>query len=117
MNPRTYTKSWMRNYGAMGDDKLARCIKELERGINDPTFAAYDDAYDRCIDKGGNPTDHLYTARYHAQKRGVAGHVDVAAPSGPIQMCPECNKKGEFYDDMDYICRKCRDALTQEYVA
>jgi ATP-dependent DNA ligase len=52
-----------RNYGAMGDDKLLRCIDELENG---------GDARDRVIAKGGDVAADLEVARNVAVARGLA---------------------------------------------
>lgn len=55
-----------RNYGAMGDDKLLRCIRELERGTGD--------AVNRCHNGGsGDPVGDLSHARELARTRGLGG--------------------------------------------
>jgi ATP-dependent DNA ligase len=51
-----------RNYGAMGDAKLLRCIDELEHG---------GDAQDRVIAKGGDVAADLEIARKAAAARGL----------------------------------------------
>lgn len=54
---------WMRNYAAMGDDKLLACVRELCFG--------HGDAYQRCIDKGGDLQAHIRKARDEATSRGL----------------------------------------------
>lgn len=51
----------MRNYGAMNDAKLLRCVAELE--------ARAGDAYERCVSKGGDPAADLAEARRVAAER------------------------------------------------
>lgn len=58
-------KATMRNYGAMGDSKLLRCIAELEAGPGN-------EAYDRAADTGsGDPGADLDKARAIAAERGL----------------------------------------------
>jgi ATP-dependent DNA ligase len=53
-----------RNYGAMKDDKLLRCIRELESGVGD--------AVNRCHNGGsGDPVGDLAHARQLAHGRGL----------------------------------------------
>lgn len=53
-----------RNYEAMGDPKLKRCISELTAGEGD--------AYDRCLERGSaDPAGDLTAARRAADKRGL----------------------------------------------
>lgn len=52
-----------RNYGAMHDEKLKRCLSELEGG--------YGDAYQRCMAKGGDPQADLAVARNVAAGRNL----------------------------------------------
>lgn len=59
----TKTKAWMRNYGAMGDNKLAMCVEELSAGRGD--------AYDRVIDHDGDVAAHIQAARGEANRRGI----------------------------------------------
>lgn len=54
---------WMRNYGAMGDDKLRRSLRELEAGTGE--------AVDRCESRGGDRAQHLDEARRIAAQRGL----------------------------------------------
>lgn len=51
-----------RNYGAMGDKKLLKCMKELSAG---------GDAYDRCVTAGGTPGADLERAHAIAKQRGL----------------------------------------------
>jgi ATP-dependent DNA ligase len=54
-----------RNYEAMGDAKLKRCIRELEAGEGD--------AYDRCLERGSeDPAGDLEVALAEANKRGLS---------------------------------------------
>jgi ATP-dependent DNA ligase len=53
-----------RNYGAMGDKKLLKCIDELENG---------GDARERVEAKGGDPAADLEIARNIAAARGLEG--------------------------------------------
>ena len=65
-NPRPAepTGGRMRNYGAMGAEKLLHCIKELKGG--------YGDAYDRCMNGGsGDPAADLEVAIAAAEKKGL----------------------------------------------
>lgn len=56
----------MRNYGAMGQAKLERCLRELRAGVGD--------AHDRCLNGGsGSPQADIQVAeRVLAEKYGVA---------------------------------------------
>lgn len=53
----------MRNYAAMSDAKLLRCVDELANGEGD--------AYERCASKGGDPQADLAAARSVARERGI----------------------------------------------
>ncbi len=54
-----------RNYEAMGDAKLQRCVLELKAGEGD--------AYDRCLERGsGDPAGDLTAALAAASKRGLS---------------------------------------------
>jgi ATP-dependent DNA ligase len=55
----------MRNYKAMGDDKLARCRVELRTGEGD--------AFDKCVLKGGDPREDLKAVEAELLKRGLLG--------------------------------------------
>lgn len=55
---------WMRNYGAMGDQKLQTCVREL-------AFQS-GDAYQRVMDKGGDLAQHRQVAEREAVNRGLA---------------------------------------------
>jgi ATP-dependent DNA ligase len=54
---------WMRNYAAMGDQKLLTCLRELAY--------ASGDAYDRCVSKGGDVREHYQRACTEAVQRGL----------------------------------------------
>jgi len=51
-----------RSYRAMKPEKLKRCIKELEAGMRKGAGLDWDDAYGRCISKGGDPEVDLVVA-------------------------------------------------------
>jgi hypothetical protein len=51
-----------RAYGLMHEDKLLRCIQQLEQGFGD--------AYDQCIERGHMPNDDLWLARTIARRKG-----------------------------------------------
>jgi hypothetical protein len=55
---------WMRNYKAMGNDKLSTCVRELafKQG----------DAYQRVLDKGGDLAQHRRAARAEAELRALS---------------------------------------------
>jgi hypothetical protein len=54
-----------RNYEAMGDTKLKRCVAELKAGEGD--------AYDRCLERGsGDPAGDLTEALRAANQRGLS---------------------------------------------
>jgi bifunctional non-homologous end joining protein LigD len=54
-----------RNYAAMGDSKLVRCIVQLR--------AREGDAFDRCVERGsGDPAGDLSAALLEAGKRGLS---------------------------------------------
>lgn len=56
------TKPWMRNYSAMGDEKLLRCIESLRERSGE--------AYERCISAGsGDPTKDLSIAEGIAREK------------------------------------------------
>lgn len=57
--------SWVRNYGAMGDAKLVKSIKELERQSGD--------AYDRVVQRQGDVAFNLTRAHEAARARGWGG--------------------------------------------
>jgi ATP dependent DNA ligase domain len=52
---------WMRNYAAMSPDKRRECIESLRAGRGD--------AYDRCVQRGGDPAAHLRTAENAARAK------------------------------------------------
>jgi hypothetical protein len=54
-------KPWMRNYTAMNPDKRRECIESLR--------ARSGDAYDKCVQRGGNPAAHLRTAENAARTK------------------------------------------------
>jgi hypothetical protein len=96
---------WLRNYGAMNDDKLLRTIKEFQSG--------YGTAITRVQDKGGDMDENRAKAEYEARRRGLIDD-NFMPPEGTevfteARFCPECEKKKPFRLD-DYICRLCRDA-------
>lgn len=101
----------MRNYKAMGDEKLRISLRELE--------GQYGDAWYRVQDKGGYIDEHLAEARAAAYNKGILdGDVVAPAPAptdgskplGEAKECSECGKRRRHYVD-DYICKDCRDAL------
>jgi ATP-dependent DNA ligase len=59
----TRSGPWMRNYKAMGDQKLLGCVREL-------AFAS-GDAYQRCIDHGADHRAHYKVAADEAMSRGL----------------------------------------------
>lgn len=99
---------WMRNYKAMGDEKLTYALKELEGG--------YGDAWYRVQDKGGLIDEHLAEARAQARIRGILDGETIVTPIQPegalgeAKECSDCGKRRRHYVD-DYICKDCRDAL------
>jgi hypothetical protein len=101
----TTTTGWMRNYGAMGDAKLMRCVREFEQG--------YGDAVARVEQRGGSIDDNRAKCEYEARKKGLIDSTtiiaDVHAKTEP-KFCPECERKKPFYLD-DYICVGCRDSM------
>jgi hypothetical protein len=106
---------WMRNYKAMGDEKLRYALKELEGG--------YGDAFYRVQDKGGLIDEHIAEARAQARIRGmVVGDNAVIIPPAPegtlgeAKECSDCGKRRRHYVD-DYICKDCRDALNAPVAA
>jgi ATP-dependent DNA ligase len=59
----------MRNYAAMGDDKLVRVREELRAGING---AGGEDAYDRCMNGGsGEPVRDLAVVEQLMREKGL----------------------------------------------
>lgn len=54
-------KPWMRNYAAMNPDKRHECIESLHAGSGD--------AYDRCVQRGGDPAAHLRAAENVARTK------------------------------------------------
>lgn len=98
--------NWIRNYGAMGDDKLLRVIKELQQGFGDATR--------RIVDKGGSLDENRVKAEYVARARGLVDD-SFQPPEGIVvyteaKFCPSCEKKRKFHMD-DYICHECREDL------
>lgn len=57
----TTAKPWMRNYTAMGPDKLRASITSLT--------ARSGEAYERCVSAGGDPAAHLAAALAAAEKK------------------------------------------------
>lgn len=53
----------MRNYGAMKDPKLLKCVSELEAGSGE--------AYERALNGSGQPAEDLRVARGIANERGL----------------------------------------------
>lgn len=97
--------AWMRNYNAMGDAKLMRCVKEFERG--------YGDAVARVEQRAGSIEDNRTKCEYVARRRGLIESNFVADDSNvktEARFCPECERKKPFYLD-DYICANCRDGM------
>lgn len=97
---------WLRNYGAMGDEKLTRTIAQFEKG--------YGEAVTRVQVKGGDLDENRAKAEYEARRRGLIDSSH-AIPEGTIvytaaQFCPECERKNKFVID-DYICHKCREVI------
>lgn len=96
---------WMRNYGAMGDAKLRRCVEEFRRG--------YGDAVNRVQQRGGSVEDNQAKCEYEARRKGLIDSTttvaDTHAKTEP-KFCPECERKRPFYVD-DYICVTCREAM------
>lgn len=105
---------WMRNYHAMGDDKLRNCLRELE--------GQYGDAYQRVQSKGGLLYEHVQEARREAKSRGWQVEGEAGSNAEPVSAqavgiltepmeCSECGRVERHYED-DYICRHCRDAMS-----
>lgn len=106
MRPDINLSAWMRNYGAMGDDKLLRVIKELQEG--------YGDATSRVQVKKGDMDENRAKAEYVARKRGLVDS-NYQPPEGTqvfteAKFCPECEKSRKFFLD-DYICAGCRGEI------
>ena len=57
------TGAWARNYDAMGDTKLLRCIDELRERSGD--------AFDRVLAHAADPDAHLAAAERVARERGL----------------------------------------------
>jgi hypothetical protein len=96
------TTGWLRNYGAMGDEKLLRTLKQFESG--------YGEAVNRVNDKGGDMGENHTKASYEARKRGLIDSNYVAPDTEILteaKFCPECERKRKFILD-DYICKECR---------
>jgi hypothetical protein len=102
----TPTTNWMRNYGAMADPKLRRCVTEFERG--------YGDAVNRVVQRGGSLEDNRTKCEYEARKRGMIETSYVGEDTNvktEARFCPECETKKPFYLD-DYICVNCRESMS-----
>lgn len=99
------TTGWMRNYHAMNDDKLMRCVREFENG--------YGDAVNRVQLRNGSVDDNRAKCEYEARQRGLidAAYVanDTQAKTEP-RFCPSCERKRAFYLD-DYMCVNCREDM------
>lgn len=61
--PRTRGGPWMRNYGAMGAEKARRSLAELR--------ARSGEAYQRCIDRGGDLDAHLRACEARCRELGL----------------------------------------------
>lgn len=59
--PARSEKAWMRNYAAMNPDKRRECIESLRAGCGD--------AYDTCVQRGGDPAAHLLAAENAARAK------------------------------------------------
>lgn len=55
--------NWMRNYGAMGDAKLLKCLRELEAGTGDATA--------RVVQHDGDVDEHIAAAKAAAEAKGL----------------------------------------------
>jgi len=55
---------WMRNYAAMSPDNRRECIESLRAGRGA--------AYDRCVQRGGDPAAHLGAAEKAAREKDAA---------------------------------------------
>ncbi len=53
---------WMRNYAAMNPEKRRECIESLRAGAGA--------AYEKCVQRGGDPTAHLAAAEKAAKAKG-----------------------------------------------
>lgn len=98
---------WLRNYGAMGDEKLKRTVAQFEKG--------YGEAITRVMDKGGDLEENKAKCLYEARKRGLLSYEETKLPEGTLvytaaQFCPECERKRKFIID-DYICHECREKI------
>ena len=98
---------WLRNYGAMGDEKLMRTVEQFDKG--------YGEAVNRVRAKGGDMDENMAKCRYEARKRGLLEYGSDTLPEGTVvytaaQFCPECEKKKKFVID-DYICHECREII------
>lgn len=105
MTTYTPTTNWMRNYGAMGDNKLMRCVAEFQSG--------YGDAVQRVMTRGGSVEDNRTKCEYEARKRGLIDSNFIAEDTKvktEAKFCPECERKKPFWLD-DYICIGCRDGI------
>jgi len=56
-----HSKPWMRNYTAMNPDKRRECSESLRAGCGD--------AYDTCVQRGGDPAAHLLAAENAARAK------------------------------------------------
>lgn len=97
----------MRNYGAMSDEKLMRCVAQLQAGSGEAVIRV------QTAKNPGSLDDNRTKAEYEARKRGLIDSNFVADGSKiktESKFCPECEKKKPFWLD-DYICVGCRDDL------
>lgn len=101
---------WMRNYEAMGDSKLLKCLNELRNNKGD--------AANRVAGRGGLMYEHIRECEAIAADKGLidvdaidrnATAKDMGVLTDPME-CVECGKVERHYED-DYMCRTCRDAL------
>lgn len=98
--------AWLRNYKAMGDEKLRRTIAQFDKG--------YGEAVTRVKDKDGDIAENRAKAEYEARLRGLIDSTN-AIPEGTLvytaaQFCPSCERKRKFILD-DYICEECRKEI------
>lgn len=100
------TTTWMRNYSAMGDAKLMRCVREFAQG--------YGDAVSRVEQRGGSVEDNRAKCEYTARQRGLIDSMNAPVEGTSVKteprFCPECERKKPFYLD-DYVCVNCRDGM------
>jgi hypothetical protein len=62
--PPRSSKAWMRNYSAMNPDKRRESINSLR--------AKCGDAYEKCVQRGGDPAAHLRAAEKAAREKDAA---------------------------------------------